>query len=397
MLLIHPITLLLAGLALALSPVLYFLTGNELALILGLNSISESLLWLWALAAAALCCGFLVPVADVPARQSRLNPDRLYGLFLAYTILQIAFVAIVYAFLGYLPIFRVPEGFDIAGMNDELGEAGGFFGLYLILLLPYLGLAAHLLTTPSRGTAGQLGKIALAIFAIFLALLMAKMQALAILVVATVVFWMFRMSEERGRTLRGWHYTVLGAVAVAFLMVGGAVNVFRAGNSYDGSAFEAGLNWLVRYSLFPFINISSIVDQTGLPWIANKCYFLAYILPASLRQDYCSEVKDFVLPVMNSPSGYLSPPFTSWGLAGLGVFSFFCGIAAKITFKRAKGSYAARFLYALMAWALVMIGTYNDFLNAYFMYYPAILFFLMMRFVEDWVPSPAATGRVTVT
>ena len=150
----------------------------------------------------------------------------------------------------------------------------------------------------------------------------------------------------------------------------------------------ASVEWIIKYSTYPLVNFSSIYNQMGTKLLENQCYYLYWFIPAAFRGNSCWETLDFYIPELTSPSSLLSPLYTSWGIAGMIGFCFIIGVFIRVIFLKTSSSYWARFAYALCAWSLISVGSYNHFLNPYILYYPMFIYFICSRYYIKRTTSP---------
>jgi hypothetical protein len=342
-----------------------------------------------------------IPAQDVDDRELNFLTMSLFVLILLQSTLIVAFV-----FKGIPLIDFILYGGDIHDVHDRQATSFvGQLGLQFVFVEIFMGFM--LLKVVQKHLEGGFLKIAsslVVVSAILLILVMSlKRQGVFILAFTMLCGLSFFTRTPVRSALAVFALPMKRKIALAIGVLGlpaslwfmSAIGELRTGIHAGGTEI------ILDYLSFPLMNMERQCEEAGYgPGDGDLTGPLATLIPIKIlgRANDPDQWEGPPRVVRNSPSGFYSSLHWYWGMPGVLLFAFACGVVAQYCWAGAAQSVFLLFAYSLMSWGLFSCHSYNHFLNLIFLPLPVFGFFCILkvfhlRKAEEPPPATAPPPR----
>ncbi len=143
-----------------------------------------------------------------------------------------------------------------------------------------------------------------------------------------------------------------------------------------------GLNYMYSYLFFPLLNGSHLIENIDfISYNGNPLDLLKGIFPYRVRE-YLFNIEhlSYHLPEPTAMLGTMASLISSFGGLVASVFFYLLGILSQLLYRSRNITSVAA--YAILAWSLFAIHSYNTVLSLNYFIFPVILIYIVNRHVK---------------
>jgi oligosaccharide repeat unit polymerase len=293
--------------------------------------------------------------------------------FLSLNIILILLIYQSLTLYGGIPLLLLAAGeLNANEINELQGASGGILGLLLLLTF------AAIAFTPILNANG---KIHLTLKTMFYALLFFSMiftgkrqilfYAFFYLISFYIMYYKVTFNLDAFRRIARLIPIGLLIIVVIFWMIA----VMRTGT--NGGIFYP----IAHYFSLPFINNIHMLNLTGLMHTRHFLSIFEIAVPTLFRHLYDLDVVVTQPQLeMTISGGLYGRVFWAYGILGVSLYCLLLGIVLQTIYRLAHRYKFFLFIYPFNVWPLLMVSTYDHFVNAMMYLIPMTLLLIMRLF-----------------
>lgn len=373
---LSPVSLFLIGTLAAASP--YFLTDYSFFRSYPLYEISPGWSIVYVIGVFAFILGAFLASINFRFRNQEyfiaIPQDKNLIIFWTLIFIQTLLLYLSVNLYGSVPLIEfATQSADVNEFNLLQKDSGGVLG---ILLIFQFILSAYIPIMTARSS--QISKpLRLLFYSLFFfgLIFTGKRQMLFYVFFYLIGFF-------------GLYYTIAGdynalkkllkraSIGFIFILLIFSTIAYLRLNEFNGVFYS-----LAHYLSLPFINNMHMYNLHGISHTRDFFSIIEIAVPTILRNLFEIE------PVVTQPQlelsisgGLYGRTFWAYGLSGVTIYCFFLGAVMQTIYRLSFRFKFFCFLYPICIWPLLMVSTYDHFVNAMFFIIP-ILSFLFFRLI----------------
>lgn len=314
---------------------------------------------------------------------------------ITYITLVAIIIQLLYAIklYGGIPMLMyITSEFNVQDLNTAQTQSGfGQLGFLLLTTFFLNGLIlSHMISGLKKSSNFFSITLILLLFEIFLAAFMGKRQGIMIALTfycvgLCIVFGSpiaFLLNSLKIKSYKNREALTVLIIIFFIIFIFGIIGSLR--NNETSFAFSDALREVIRYYELPLINLENLYEITGLGWYdLNFMTLFIGIVPYKILVDLDVFSNQLIPTEPTAGFGFFGGIIISFGIFGVIIMSFAYGKIAAFFYARANRSLFFLLVYCQMAWTLIASHSYNFMLSAHFLWAPAVLFFLLSKFIAN--------------
>ncbi len=177
-------------------------------------------------------------------------------------------------------------------------------------------------------------------------------------------------------------FTIIMIILLIIIMISLFGYTRSARNNNETIFFMDGLNYMYSYLFFPLLNGSHLIENIDfISYNGNPLDLLKGIFPYRVRE-YLFNIEhlSYHLPEPTAMLGTMASLISSFGGLVASVFFYLLGILSQLLYRSRNITSVAA--YAILAWSLFAIHSYNTVLSLNYFIFPVILIYIVNRHVK---------------
>jgi oligosaccharide repeat unit polymerase len=391
-LLLHPIFLFSFGTFIGLTPYIF---GSDYFQSYGAFQFTDEILYVYILGFFTFSGAvFFARMTTKKKFKSKniLKKDLSRFIYIVIFISILIFVKIIQTY-GTLPMLAILLGSESIEFinNIQKQTGGGLFGVFFLLIYSLIILFPYSVINKNRDNVHKwLFRIHFFLLIIYTTY-SGKRQFLFVFFIYTMtyLFLYYRNIQNKLMLKKIKKTAILGILVLLTIFT--AIGSLREGTAADEdkSLFDP----IIHYASLPYINLSNIIihsHENGNVYTIEAFVETSFSnLPTFIKGTLLDSMHTLEMPLLEptSPSTVYGEIFWNFNYIGVAIYMLFFGyIVGFIYYKAIANNMIFVTMYALWAWPLLSIHTYNHFKNFMFLLIPLMLV-IIGKEIYDAIPK----------